>query len=256
MAAAPVVPAAAAALPGPAVAATAGSWAAAAVEMPPAVAISGRPADCKTCLAGKCCSQAGACAGNADCAAFVTCARACPAPTDTSSACVKTCITDHNAGGSIYNPILICMQTDCGTQCPPSISDGRVTRRPLGSARLPRFMFTRALLLVALVTTWAAPARAQAMGQDAAGLSWPMSSASSSVEQSLGWFVDGSTSRGAAGHASVGLSHVARRASRRGPSLLVAVASWAARASCSFRWAPARQARPRKRCSSSGSWVR
>lgn len=78
----------------------------------------GQTADCKTCLAGKCCSQAGACAGNADCAAFVTCARACPAPTDTSSACVKTCITDHNAGGGVYNPILICMQTDCGTQCP------------------------------------------------------------------------------------------------------------------------------------------
>ena len=50
-------------------------------------------------------------------------------------------------------------------------------------------MFTRALLLVALVTTWAAPARAQAMGQDAAGLLADVERIVS-VEQSLGWFVD------------------------------------------------------------------
>jgi hypothetical protein len=77
----------------------------------------GQVAACQTCLAGHCCTEGGNCKSNADCDGFVTCARACPDPTDTSSACIQTCATTWNAPNANYNALIVCMGTNCGTDC-------------------------------------------------------------------------------------------------------------------------------------------
>ncbi|MCE7888916.1 MAG: hypothetical protein DYH12_04290, partial [Sorangiineae bacterium PRO1] len=77
----------------------------------------GQTADCKACLAQKCCKAVGDCAGSKDCSDFVTCARACPDQTDINSTCMQACIAAHNAGGSNYNGAVLCLLNECDTPC-------------------------------------------------------------------------------------------------------------------------------------------
>ncbi len=72
---------------------------------------------CKDCLTKNCCSQGKACAAQADCSAFITCARQCPNPTDTTSACIQTCATQHGTALGQYNDLLICMDNSCASSC-------------------------------------------------------------------------------------------------------------------------------------------
>lgn len=82
----------------------------------------GQGTDCQTCLLGHCCSQMQACKADANCDAMVVCARLCPTPTDTSSQCVKDCVTnalfaDGGDGSGSYNQLILCMGSNCGTPC-------------------------------------------------------------------------------------------------------------------------------------------
>jgi hypothetical protein len=72
---------------------------------------------CQTCLTNHCCTETGNCKADPDCDGFVTCARACPDPTDTTSTCVQTCATTWNAPNANYNSLIVCMGTNCGTDC-------------------------------------------------------------------------------------------------------------------------------------------
>jgi hypothetical protein len=78
----------------------------------------GQGEECSNCLDQNCCAEATACANSTDCNGMIECARACPNPTDTSSQCVQDCATQHNLGGSAYNPLVLCMGGDCGSVCP------------------------------------------------------------------------------------------------------------------------------------------
>lgn len=72
---------------------------------------------CMDCIQQSCCSEATACENDADCSAMVTCARACPSPTDVGSQCVQDCASQHNLGGAAYNPLILCMGNACGQEC-------------------------------------------------------------------------------------------------------------------------------------------
>lgn len=76
----------------------------------------GQDQACKDCLKTNCCSEGGNCDKNTDCKGMVECARKCPDPTDVNSTCMQQCITDHNGGGSFYNPIILCQSNSC-SQC-------------------------------------------------------------------------------------------------------------------------------------------
>lgn len=77
----------------------------------------GQTADCKACLASKCCKEVGDCSADKSCADFVTCARACPDPTDTNSTCMQACIAAHSGGLGNYNGAFLCMQNNCDAPC-------------------------------------------------------------------------------------------------------------------------------------------
>jgi hypothetical protein len=72
---------------------------------------------CKSCLVAKCCAEGMNCAAEPDCNAMVTCARACPDPKDTAGTCVQGCGTQHNLGGTNFNPLILCMNNACGNEC-------------------------------------------------------------------------------------------------------------------------------------------
>ncbi len=71
---------------------------------------------CKACLAAKCCEKAGDCASSAACRDLVACVRDCPV--DAGGGCTQACVGDHADGITQYNPLVLCMGTDCVSACP------------------------------------------------------------------------------------------------------------------------------------------
>jgi len=71
----------------------------------------GNNATCTTCLRANCCTEMKQC-NDSNCKDFVDCARACPDPNDTSSACVTAC-KPADLAVSAFNGLLVCMGQKC-----------------------------------------------------------------------------------------------------------------------------------------------
>jgi len=78
-------------------------------------ALTGRTAECTTCLTENCCSELAACGSDLHCGALVECLRGCEA--DASPSCMSDCVGVHGVPAS-YNPLLLCGAADCETECP------------------------------------------------------------------------------------------------------------------------------------------
>ena len=71
-------------------------------------------AACDACLDQKCCSQAKACSGNADCLGLSRCASQCSANDD---ACVQSCTSQYPNGRTDLQAALACANDSCPTEC-------------------------------------------------------------------------------------------------------------------------------------------
>jgi hypothetical protein len=68
---------------------------------------------CASCVQGSCCTEAQACASNADCLAYIRCTREC----GDERACLDRCTSDHPRGEALLVTLGQCMTIDCDARC-------------------------------------------------------------------------------------------------------------------------------------------
>lgn len=79
---------------------------------------SGIPIDpCSECLFTNCSNEMNACFANADCAATLECAQACPMTDPNNPNCPQDCALAHPGGLQQALGVLNCSNTNCSTEC-------------------------------------------------------------------------------------------------------------------------------------------
>lgn len=78
--------------------------------------LTGRTDTCDECLQTNCCEPLRACGGDVHCVGLVECLRACDGG-DASTTCMSDCVGVHNVSVA-YNPLILCGDADCETECP------------------------------------------------------------------------------------------------------------------------------------------